>query len=315
MEDLNIIVRMKFGSHLYGTATKDSDLDYKGVFLPTKQEIFLNRIPKSYNIQTKKNNEAKNTKDDIDTEIYSLHYFIKLACEGQTVALDMLHTPSEMIIESGIIWMNIIQNREKFYTKNLKAFVGYARRQAAKYGIKGSRLNAAKRIIDLLKCFDPECKLSVVWKNLPKDEHLYFIEDNPNGIHQYKVCGKILQETQKIGYTLDILNKFYNEYGKRAEQAAKNEGIDWKAISHAMRAAYQVKELLLYKTITFPLPQADYLLDIKNGKLDYQSEVSPNLEALMDKVEELSKISDLPTKPDRKFWDKFIIKTIEDYIL
>ena len=315
MKDLNIIIKMKFGSHLYGTATEDSDLDFKGVFLPTKEQILLNRVPKSYNAQTKSNNDAKNTSDDIDTEIYSLQYFIKLACEGQTVALDMLHAPPDMILENSVIWMNIVGNREKFYTKNLKAFVGYARRQAAKYGIKGGRLNAAERVINILKACNPDERISTIWKYLPEGEHLYFIEDNPNGIQQYQVCGKIIQETQKIGYTLEILTKFYDEYGKRARQAAENKGIDWKAISHAMRAAYQVQELLSDGTITFPLRQAKFLLAIKNGELDYQKEVSPYLESLMDEVEKLSEVSKLPEKPDRKFWDRFIIKTIEDYVL
>lgn len=315
MENLNIIVRMKFGSHLYGTANKKSDLDFKGIFLPTKEQIFLNQVPKSYNIQTKKDNDAKNTSDDIDTEIYSLQYFLKLALEGQTVALDMLHAPYNMLIESSHIWKEIVENREKFYTKNLKAFVGYARRQASKYGIKGSRLNAAGQIIIMLTAQDPEQKLSTVWDILPVEDHLRFIETNPNGIRQYQVCGKILQETQKIGYTLSILTKFYDEYGKRARLAAQNKGIDWKAISHAMRAAYQVEELLTDKTITFPLKDAKYLLSVKNGELDYASEVAPALEDLMDRVEVLSEQSTLPKKSDRKFWDNFLIQTIEDYLL
>jgi predicted nucleotidyltransferase len=38
---MRIIVKMKFGAHLYGTATSDSDLDYKGIFLPTKEQLLL----------------------------------------------------------------------------------------------------------------------------------------------------------------------------------------------------------------------------------------------------------------------------------
>ena len=92
MDSKYSIVKMKFGSHLYGTATPDSDLDYKGVFLPTKEQIYLGNIPKSNSHSTKQTSieGVKNSNDDVDTEIYSLHYFIKLACEGQTVALDML---------------------------------------------------------------------------------------------------------------------------------------------------------------------------------------------------------------------------------
>jgi len=305
---------MKFGSHLYGTDTPESDRDYKGVFLPEKDDVFLNRIPKSYNFTTKNGCDSKNTSDDIDTEIYSLHYFVRLACEGQTVAIDMLHAPDNMLLETSATWELIVKSRNKFYTKNLNAFVGYARRQAAKYGIKGSRLNAAKEVVGILSKYGREEKLQVVWGVLPLGDHRYFIEPSPNGIEQYQVCGKVMQATQKIGYTIDILDKFYKEYGKRAKLAAENKGVDWKAVSHAMRVAYQVKELLTTNTITFPLKNADYIRQIKNGELDFQTEVSPNLEKLMDEVEILSEKSTLPLKPNRKFWDKFIIETIENDI-
>ena len=133
---MNLIVKMKFGALLYGTATSDSDVDYKGIFMPTKDEVLLCRIPKSHSHSTGKE-ESKNTKDDIDFEIYSFHYFIKLACDGQTVVMDMLHAPEEMILQSSNIWKEILKNRHTFYTKNLKSFIDYARRQASKYGIKG----------------------------------------------------------------------------------------------------------------------------------------------------------------------------------
>ncbi len=316
IEDLNLICKIKFGSHLYGTETKDSDEDFKGIFLPDLDQILLSRMNKSCSFMSKKG-EGKNTKDDIDIEIYSLHYFIKLACEGQTVAIDMLHAPKNMIVESNYIWNEIVKNKEKFYTKNLQAFVDYARRQASKYGIKGSRLNAAKEVIDFIttatKYFGGEEKLSEIWDNLPLGEHLYMIENNPNGLRQYQVCGKIIQETVSMNYALGILNKFYEEYGKRAKMAAENKGVDFKAVSHACRAAYQIREILTTKNIVFPLKQAKLLRDIKQGKLHYQKEVAPMLEDLMDEVEELTKTSDLPSKVDRKFWDKFIVETVKDY--
>jgi len=148
---MNTIVKMVFGSHLYGTDTSKSDKDFKGIFMPTIEDIFLGRIPKSITSNTKASSGSKNTAEDIDMEMYSLHYFIKLACEGQTVAMDMLHAPSNMILESNYIWDRIVKDRNKFYSKNLKAFVGYARRQAARYSIRGSRLNDAKIVLDFLE--------------------------------------------------------------------------------------------------------------------------------------------------------------------
>lgn len=38
---MNKILEMKFGSHLYGTNTPNSDLDYKAIYLPTAREIIL----------------------------------------------------------------------------------------------------------------------------------------------------------------------------------------------------------------------------------------------------------------------------------
>jgi len=312
---MNTIVKLKFGSHLYGTNTPESDIDYKGVFLPTIDEIFLNRIPKSINTSTKKSSAIKkNTKDDIDCEIYSLHYFIQLACEGQTVALDMLHAPDNMILETSDIWEEIVKNRSRFYTKNLKAFIGYARKQAAKYGIKGSRLNAAKEMMDLLASTSEEKRVADVWDKLPLGEHIHIIEPNPHNIEQVQVCGRIIQATSRVKYALEIVKTFYDNYGARAEKAAKNEGIDWKAVSHAIRAAYQLKEILEDGTITFPLKEADYVKQVKTGELDYQTDVAVRLESLMDEVESLSLKSDLPEKVNRSFWDDFIINVIGDML-
>jgi len=93
--------------------------------------------------------------------------------------------------------------------------------------------------------------------------------------------------------------------------AAENKNIDWKAVSHALRAAYQTKEILTEGTITFPLRNADFLRKIKQGKLDYLSEVGPLLETLMEEVESLAVASNLPETVDRKFWDQFICDTLE----
>jgi len=315
MNDLDIIVRLKFGSHLYGTNSETSDEDFKGVFLPTKEEVLLGKVPKSYNFTTKpKGSEDKNTSEDIDTEIYSLHYFLKLALEGQTVAIDMLHAPDNMIMEKDNkgIWDYLVNHRGMFYTKNLKAFVGYARKQAAKYGIKGSRLDAARQVVNTLKRVPLDWKLDTFWKTLPVGEHQYFVEDSPNGIKQYQVCGKILQSTQKIGYTIEILEKFIDQYGKRALLAESNIGIDFKAVSHAIRAAMQIKEIFLNNDIVFPLKEAKFLKEVKLGTLDYNTIVSPRLEGLMDEIEVLSENSTLPSKPDYKFWEEWLCFVLED---
>jgi hypothetical protein len=307
---MDLIVKMKFGSHLYGTDTDDSDVDYKGIFLPSKKEILLNEVPKCRVFSTN-NDQKKNNPDDIDEEIYSLHYFLKLACDGQTVAMDMLHAPETMLLESSDIWESIVKQKKRFYTKNLNSFIKYARRQASKYGIKGSRLNAASQVLAFLKSKNPDGRLRDVWDQLPRNDYCHDLGVDPNGMRQYQVCGKTFQESSSIGYVLPIISKFYDDYGHRAKLAAENKNIDWKAISHALRAAIQTKEILLDCTISYPLKEAPFLLQVKAGQLDYTNQVAPVLESLMDEVEKLVNGSNLPEKVDIDYWDKFLCETLE----
>lgn len=309
-DTLTILVNIQVGSHLYGTETPQSDRDYKGVFLPSKRMLLSGKIPKSLSFNSSLPGQ-KNTPQDVDEEFYSLHYFLQLACEGQTVALDMLHAPESMILESSDIWRKIVKERHRFYSKNLKSFIRYARRQATKYGIKGARLNAAKEVLDILKSTDPSQKLKQVWERLPQAEYAHTRGRDPQGFRQYAVCDKLFQETSAIGYVIPILEKFETEYGQRARLAAENLQIDWKAVSHAMRVAYQVKEILTKKTIRFPLENAEFLRQVKKGATDYLTEVAPRLDALMDEVEDLLGSSELPERVDAAYWENFLCETLE----
>src|SRR5271165_2458866 len=90
---MNKILTIMFGSTLYGTSTPDSDLDYKSIYLPTSEQIILHNYPKTIHLGRNKKEKERNTKDDIDTEIFSLDRYLELLMEGQTVALDMLFSP------------------------------------------------------------------------------------------------------------------------------------------------------------------------------------------------------------------------------
>jgi len=316
----NIIMSTIFGSHLYGTNTKDSDTDYKGIYLPSVEELLLNKIKKSYNSNTKKTNVegVKNTSNDVDKEYYSIWHFIDLACAGRMDAFDILHAPKDKLINNSPFWDRIVANKEKFYTKNLNSFVDYVKKQAYKYGIKGSMINALKEVISIFDTFnnpmDDFKKLKyTIWPHLPDNKHCYYLSPNLDGICQYKVCGKIIQDTMTVKYTLNILRNMFNKYGDRAKQAAENKGIDWKAVSHAFRAAYQVKELFTKGTITFPLPMADFLIDVKLGRLDYKNYLAPMLEILIDVLKELSEKSSLPDKVDIKFWNELLLDELSYY--
>src|ERR1700731_1883691 len=148
---MRTIVRIKFGSHLYGTATPVSDLDYKSVFIPSARDILLQRAKGSVSNQRPKAEGEKNYAGEIDEEAYSVQRYLGLAANGQTVALDVLFAPRWSMVETPAPeWEEIERNRSRLITRKSAAFLGYCRQQANKYGIKGSRVAAVRLAFELL---------------------------------------------------------------------------------------------------------------------------------------------------------------------
>ena len=302
-----VVVKMLFGSHMYGMANENSDKDYKTVVFPTVEEILMQRA--DYNVtQSTGSSHSRNGADDIDNETFSFMQFLKLAAKGETVALDMLHAPQSAILEENEFWKELVSKREMFYTKNMKAYIGYVRKQAAKYGVKGSRLavledalNVAKSHAETQKVYKGIPIVSQIFDLLPQNEHAAIIEvDSENSGKQvfYEICGRKFQDTNRVDYFIQCLEKIYNAYGARAQAAKDNDGIDWKALHHALRAGYQARYIYTAGTFSYPLPEKDFLMDVKAGKLDYLTEVQPTLEALVDEVMVLAEESDYPDKVD-----------------
>jgi hypothetical protein len=302
-----IIMFGPFGSRLYGMDTPKSDMDFKGIYIPSLKELILKTDQRTY---SKKSNhdEGKNTNLDFDTQIFSLQHFIKLACNGETEPIDMLHVPKQMLIVDSVIWEEITKHRRKFYSKNMKGLIGYVRKQASRYGVRGSRLNALKKVIEFFQTVGVSDSVTIIeiWNELPKGEHIHFFneEDPP----MYQVCGRKLQATVSIKYAIGVLQKVYDSYGSRAKLAAENQGIDWKAVAHAMRVAHEMNRIATVGDITFPLSVAKDLTEIKMGLRDYNTEVLPIMETLIEQAEDAIERSDFPNEVDREFWNGMLLK-------
>jgi hypothetical protein len=300
---MNIINEMLFGSHLYGLDTPNSDKDYKGIVLPSKNQLLLGKT--SFHVDHSTNNNAsRNTKDDVDKTYYSLQYFVDLACQGETVALDMLHATDDKVIVNSDIWKFLVDNRHRFYTKSMKAYIGYVRKQAAKYGAKGSRLAEIERVLNIANAANDNQtvgELTVTESDVVK---WVVYKDN----YYLEVCGSKYQDNLKIPFLKRDLQKHFDKYGERTKLAKLNEGIDWKALSHALRAGYQARDIFTKGYFEYPLAESSILMDVKQGKLDFNV-VEPLLSNLVDEVTILANQSNYPDKVDREFWDDFIIES------
>jgi predicted nucleotidyltransferase len=323
----NILMKCLFGSHLYGLDTPNSDKDYKGIYLPSKDDLLLGRYEKHYAENTS-NDTTKNTKDDIDCETYALPYFIDLACKGETVALDMLHAGNLVgMIEDldnhlAPVWDELYSKRRMFYTKDMKSYIGYARKQANKYGIKGSRMEAVEKILNFLSYSyndeqRSELKVRDVLKKLPTSEFVKvttMLDTKQGDLTFYEVCGRKYQDTMTLEQLRSHCQSIYDEYGDRAKLAKIDQGVDWKAVSHALRASYQMLGILKDGDFEYPLPQTKFLLEVKTGQLNFVNDVQPELDNVISEVEKLSELSSLPRKVDRDYWDNWLLKVYNEYL-
>lgn len=328
---MKLIMKSEFGSKLYGTATPDSDIDYKGIFIPDARSLVLGNTIEQYTNNTASHN-VKNTSDDIDEEFYSLKYFLNLAIKGETIALDMIHTPVANIVElpQPEIWEFIHQNRSKFYTTDMKAYLGYVKKQASKYGIKGTRMAALRQVHEAIKdlpdidirdtknAFIPYMlRVKDVLDKLPINDYCKISTCPKTGNEFYDVMGVKHQTTIKLSELKQKVETEWNKYGERARLAEKNEGVDWKAMHHAIRGGMQLLEIYQTGDLKYPLKDKQFLVDIKQGKIDfkYVSECLESLIADVDLEAQIASKNGMPAKVDQTFWNDFLYEVYNGEII
>ena len=106
-----LIYLSQYGSHLYGLNTENSDLDFRGVYVPTLEDIILKKDKDEINTEielweVRDSNKENPTyhieepttlinswylrKVKVDVKIFSLQKFIQLCSKADTNALDLL---------------------------------------------------------------------------------------------------------------------------------------------------------------------------------------------------------------------------------
>ena len=317
-----------FGSHLYGTATESSDIDLKGIYLPNKEQMLLGKYKKSLNVSSG-NNDSKNTKDDFDIELWSLQHFLNVLLPlGDVTAMDVFfsstHAKCMLYHYNGIF--HIFNNPSKlieFQDEKNFGYIDYISRQAKKYGIKGSRvaiiLSLIKELEDKFALAEPiedddvvgSVRLEEAVPYLLKyqdDSHFYpevITNKDVEQKHLY-VCGFHHHYRIKLRMFYNWLIDFYNKFGERAKLAEKNQGIDWKAISHAYRCIQQMKDLLLDGIVKFPLTDRVMVSNIKQGYMTWK-EAEYMLQFGLDELDKLKVNPVWNGKREQKYVDGVIL--------
>lgn len=278
------------GSRLYGTHTPESDFDTRGVCLPPK-EALLNPFQRF---------DVADSFDGEDKVVYALHKFFSLCADNNPNVLELLWVPPDKTLYSTPAWQKIVENRHLFLSKNVKhRFLGYAYSQMKALDRhrqwflnpptrKPTREEFGLGQTPLVSEGNLEAVLSVS-QSLLKDE----VADELSRERAYRLAKKKWDE--------------YRQWQENRNPARKHSeeknGYDGKYASHLFRLLLEGKSLLLTGELTFPLPDADWLLSVKNGLYSYNKLV----EILGDWNKHFNvwyDASPLPDKPNRNKLEK-----------
>ncbi|TWB47135.1 DNA polymerase beta superfamily protein [Nitrospirillum viridazoti] len=317
---VDLLVDMRFGSHLYGTATPSSDMDYKAVYVPEGRDILLGRARDSVVLTPPKPGGEKNGPGDVDHDAYSLQRYLELVAEGQPVAFDMLFAPeAAMMRPPSPVWREMQANSHRLVSRQAGSFLRYGRQQATKFSLRGARVVTAQPGLAVLeaaeatygalaKLGEARAELTAYVADAQNAVLLDLASANGQPLTHLEICGKRVPFTASIRTAREIVQRLVADYGQRALQAARNEGVDWKGMSHAVRIGREALELLETGRIVFPLAYAPEILAIKQGQRSYDA-VAAAIEALLAEVEAAAARSFLPDEPDKAFIEELVVRS------
>ena len=299
------IFQCKFGSHLYGLDTPNSDTDIKGVFIPSKEDIILGRCKDTIKGSTS-DGSRKNGSYDVDHEMMSLQYFCRQLSEGKTAAIDMIHCPDDYATIRSEAWDWLRAHRSEFYsTKMTNEFLDYVNHQVAKYGVAGSRVDNLYRVLTFLKNESSVLPIGNLAHRFPDCVE---VNQEEKFVHFF---GRLFPFNMKVHVMTDSLQKEFGRVGQRFIEANNNENIDWKAVSHALRAGYQLLSIYHTGDLKYPFTDElhDLLMNIKLGHCDFRTEAQPIIEDCVRRVLEATQTAadnGMRSVVDQKMVDHFV---------
>lgn len=305
---MTILAKVLHGSRLYRLDGPTSDTDWKVIHLPPIRDCALMRATR--NAQYKTGDGA----GKVESESFALQEFLKLAANGEDVAVTMLHCSGGDVSLRSPTWDFLRVNRHRFYTRHMRGQMGFAKSQAVKYAMRADRMAAVEQVIASLEQMVASGvgRLYQAWAALPDGEHIRRVipEHSRDGVDKrvYEVAGKGLPATITPAYGLEILTKLRDQYGDRVRAARSMDNRDMKSISHSFRVGYQLLGIFQRGGFNYPLPESDLIRAIKEGRASYLDDhLDDKLHALIAEVEKAAEASALPERVDQGWLDEIVL--------
>ena len=311
------------GSRLFGSDTPLSDVDVKGVFLPSRESLYLQAAPQQFSENTNpSDSERKNTVADVDVTVWSLQFWVKLLQRGDINAVSLLfsHTHDRAILpgsDAGFIARLRDLEPQKLLKRSLGGMMGFAYSQAVKYSDKGKHLRAVTVALEHLERVSGT--VGAVAETIVMtvaDPALARVEISENGQPQLLILEKAFDLTASAAWALKPLQQLEQRYGKRSRIALEAGGIDHKAFSHSLRVLEEMRLLHEGGHIVYPHEAtfATLLRDVKSGRYDYAA-LTDLLEAQLERTRAAESRSVLSEEVDGSYAANFIVSMYEGQAL
>lgn len=331
------------GSHAYGCNTPDSDIDLRGIAVPTKKYFF------GY-----QDNFEQAQFNEVDCTIFDIRKFVKLAADFNPNAVEILFTdPEEQLIFKDP-FKKLFEIKNKFISKKAKfTMSGYAISQLRRihrhrrwllnpmkeppkrtdYGLpEHGSLIPHHQLLEIEAAINKKLdEWNFDTTGLDNDTSIWLknklfdlLKDLKINTDEYDIYA-----ARSLGLNDNLTEAFkkerkyksakrewdnYQHWKKtRNPERAKLEekyGYDVKHASHLFRLFKQCEEVLLYGVVRVKRPDAEQILAIKNGAWTYEQiiEFAEEQDKYMD---ELYKKSTIPREPDRKAINDVCIEIVE----
>lgn len=292
------------GSQAYGFSTSESDIDIRGIAIPSK-EYFLGFVKRFEQYEESKN----------DYIIYNIQKYFQLARAANPNIIEIIYIDNPNLIKFETKWSNMIkENRNKFLSMKCKhTFSGYAYAQL-------KRIQTHKRWL----LNPPDHKPTREEFGLKSNEIISF--------SQLSAMNKIVNDGFKIeDNALELIrkentyrnaNKEWSDYQewKRTRNPVRAElekkyGYDVKHATHLVRLMRMGYEILTEGKVIVERPDAGELRDIRNGAWNYEKvkDFAQEMDSKMNDLYDHPEKCAIPYSPDTEFLDNLLIEIIEGY--
>lgn len=309
----NIILIGLGGSYAYGTNTKNSDLDVRGIALNIKEEVLTNK------------NFEQFINEETDTTIYSFNKIVTLLSSCNPNTIEICGLKPEHYIYVHPIGKELLNNAQMFLSKRaVHTFGGYASAQLRRLDNKAVRLvNQEQREMHILNSINNAAyTFPEKYFQFNKDNIKLYIDKSEQEEYDTEIFMDInlhhypLRDYKSMWSEMNNIVKDYSKTGKRNKHAIE-KGKLGKHMMHLIRLYMMCLDILeKEEIITYREKEHDLLMDIRNGKyLDSNDQPIPEFYEMVDDYEkklDYAKLNtSLPDNPDYKKINEFMMSVNE----